>query len=376
MSSDEDTTRSIRLSTSLHFKSLAKYRAAGQGTPVLAGQTAEHVDNGYGLQGNPTLHELQDSVSELEKGKYTLLFPSGSTALVALAALLKSGDHWLMPDSVYAPVKRYAEYLKDMYGVTYDFYDTGSIDSVKNAIKPETKLIHIENPSSAIFATTDVEGIVGLAKSKGIITSADNTWASGILYRPLEHGVDISILSLTKYPSGYSDVFMGSLTTSNEDLYKKLSYHHRVYGFTVSPFSAMLVNRGLESLEVRLAAHGANAKRLIDAAQGRPKVTKVHFVDTNQSKDFSGINGLFSIELDRKYSDDELEKAFAVLEVFAIGESWGGTRSLVLPFQPEEFASHFTPPQNTIIRFHSGLDNIDNQIEDLSKFLTQIENLG
>jgi cystathionine beta-lyase len=357
------------MSTSLHFKSLAEYRAAGNGVPVFEGQTAIHVDNGYGLQGNPTLHELQDSVSKLEKGRYTLLFPSGSTALMVLAALLKSGGNWLLPYSVYSPVKRYANYLKDMYGVTFDFYNPNSLESLKEAINSNTKLIHIETPSSAIFAVSDVEGIVQIAQSQGITTSADNTWASGELYKPLDHGVDISILSLTKYVSGYSDVFMGSITTNNEELYKTLAYHHRVYGYTVSPFSATLVNRGLESLGVRMAAHGSNAKQLIKEIEGHPKIIKIHFVDTDKYQEFSGINGLFSVELDRKYSDDELEKAFNVLTTYAIGESWGGTRSLVLPFQPEEFTTHFTPPQNTIIRFHTGLDDIEMQKADINKLL-------
>ncbi len=368
----EGVTRSIHLSSSLHFVSLAEYRAAGTGQTVLSGQTVDGMDNGYGLQGNPTLQELQAAVSGLENGAHTLIFPSGSTALIALSALLHSGDHWLLPDTVYGPMRRYAEYLREQYGVAYDYYDPRSLDSVPALIRAETKLIHIETPASVTFELTNVDKLVQFAKTKNILTSADNTWASGILYRPLDHGVDISILSLTKYAAGYSDVFMGSLTCQRTDLFKQLSYYHRVMGYTVSPFSAMLVGRGLESLPVRLAAHGANACQLVKALEGHPKITKIYQAGAAKQDGLSGPNGLFSLELDRPYSDAELEKAFAALQTFKIGESWGGTRSLVLPFQPTELSQRTTPPQNTIIRFHAGLEKLDLQRTDLANFLTLI----
>lgn len=366
---DQDgTTRSVHLSSSLHFASLADYRAASSGQPVLPGQTAKYVDNGYGLQGNPTLHVLQDAVSQLENGSYTLLFPSGLTALCALAALLQSGDHWLLPDSVYGPMRRYADYLEQNCGVACDYYDPSHIDSLDSLIKAETKLIHIETPGSVTFVTTDVSGLVKIAKAKGILTSADNTWASGVLYRPLARGVDISIVSLTKYAAGYSDVFMGSLTCKDAALFKRLSHHHRVLGYTVSPVSAALVSRGLESLEVRLLAHGSRGNELVKAVRGHAKVAKIYQGGTDKAEGFSGPNGLFSIELDRYYSDNELEKAFAGLQVFRIGESWGGTRSLVLPFQPEELSQRASPPQ-TIIRFHAGLEKLDMLRADILRFI-------
>ncbi len=372
MKDGDQVTRSVHLSSSLHFASLADYRAAGNGQPMLEGQTAKYVDNGYGLQGNPTLHELQDSISKLENGNYTLLYPSGLVALTALSTLLQSGDHWLLPDSVYGPMRRFADYLDHQYGIKCDYYDPGSINTLAALIKDKTKLIHIETPSSATFDITDVDAVVELAKSKNILTSADNTWAAGVLYKPLDHGVDISTLSLTKYPAGYSDVFMGALITKNLDLFKQFSYHHRVLGYTVSPFSAMLVSRGLESLEVRLTAHGANVEHLIESIEGHEKITKIYKVKPGSISGFSGVNGLFSIELDRKYSDAELEKAFAKLSIFRIGESWGGTRSLILPFQPEELTNRFSVSQNTIIRFHSGLEKLELQLSDIKQFLSAL----
>lgn len=365
-------TRSIELSSSVHFSSIFDYRAAGNGNPVVEGQTITGVDNGYGLQGNATLHELQDKISELEKGKYTLLYPSGATALYALAAFLQTGDHWLLPDGVYCPLRRYAEYLQQ-YGITYDMYNPHDVNSVQQAITKQTKLIHIETPASVTFETTDIVKIVTLAKSRKILTSADNSWSGGILYHPLDQGVDLSILSLTKYPAGYSDVFMGSVTTKKVEVYKKLAYHHRVHGYTVSPFSAALVSRGLESLQVRLAQEGANALRLINEIKGYKKIKKIYFVDPEKDKEFSGANSLFSIELDRVYSDRELETLFSVLATFTIGESWGGTRSLLLPFQPDEFFYRFSPPQNTIIRFHAGLEDITSQLADIRAFFRELE---
>lgn len=339
---------------------------------MLPGQTAEHVDNGYGLQGNPTLHELQDAVSELENGKHTLLYPSGMTALAALEALLKTGDQWLLPDSVYGPMRRFAEYLSGQYGVVVNYYDPASVDSLTALMNDKTRLVHIETPSSATFDVTDVKAVVKLARTKGVLTSADNTWASGILYKPLDHGIDISILSLTKYAGGYSDVFMGSVTCRDTGLYKRLAYHHRVISYTVSPFSAMLVKRGLESLAVRMAAHGVNANQLVQSVKDHKKINKVYQAGSNKNDGFSGPNGLFSLELEREYSDDELEKAFSKLVTFKIGESWGGTRSLVLRFQPAEFAQRVRPPKGTIIRFHAGLDDLKLQKTDLVNFLAAL----
>jgi cystathionine beta-lyase len=372
MQEDNQFTRSIQLSSSLHFDRLADYRAAGKGEPTLGGQTAVNIDNGYGLQGNPTLHELQDSISKLETGKYSLLYPSGSTALNALEVFLNQGDHWLMPDSVYFPVRRYADYLKQHYGIKYDLYNPKDLSTLAGLIKEKTKLIHIETPSSVTFDITDVEEVVKIAKSNNILTSADNTWASGILYKPLEHGIDISVLSLTKYVAGYSDVFMGSITTRDKEMYKSIAYHHRVNGYTVSPFSAMLVKRGLESLKVRLEAEGANALRLIEAIKDNKNISKIYYVDSAKVKSFKGPNSLFSIELDRPYADTELEKLFSVLSTFKIGESWGGTRSMVLPFQPVEFNTRIAPPKNTIIRFHSGLEDIKLQLADVKAFVNAI----
>ncbi len=373
MKNGNQYTRSIQLSSTLHFNSLSDYKIAGEGNPIAHGQTALHVDNGYGLQGNPTLHVLQDSISKLEKGQHTLLFSSGLTALIGLGALLNKGDHWLIPDSVYAPLRRFADSLQQKYDIAYDLYDTNDLDTLTRALKPETKLIHIESPSSITFDITDIDEVVRIAKARNIITSADNTWASGVLYQPLEHGVDISILSLTKYIAGYSDVFMGSVTTKKEALHKQLALYHRVHGHTVSPVSAMLVSRGLESLRVRLAGEAANAAQLVKFLQSHPKVLLVYALQPDLPKGIAGPNSLFSIALQRAYDDRELEEAFSRFTTFAIGESWGGTRSLVLPFQQGDFRGRFNPPQHTVIRFHAGLEDTELQLADLEAFLEALD---
>jgi cystathionine beta-lyase len=366
-------TRSVHLSTSLHYASLSSFRDANGGTPQLDGQSGHGLDHGYGLQGNPTHHQLQDEISQLEKGKHTLLYPSGLTALTALSALLQSGDHWLIPDGVYAPVLRYATYLQDRHGVMFSVYDPQNLDTLRKAITPQTKLIHIESPCSITFEVTNIAGVVAIAKKHKIMTSADNTWASGVLCQPLALGIDISILSLTKYAAGYSDVFMGSVTTSDAAIFKQLAYHHRVYGYTVSPVSVMLVQRGLESLSVRLAAHGANTRELIDVVKQHPQVAQVHTASAEHSPELNGTNGLFSIQLTRVVPDHQLEEILAKLRVFAIGESWGGTRSMVLPFQPEDFADRNNPPTGTVLRLHSGLEDVDKQTVDLRLLLDAIQ---
>lgn len=372
--SHEAITRNIALTSSLHFDTLADYRAAGDGELVVTDQTQTGLDNGYGLQGNPTNHQLQAAISALEHGTHTLLYPSGLTALTAVQALLASGDHWLLPDSVYGPMRRFADVLKRNYQIDYDVYDPHDLATLEAAITNQTKLIHIETPGSVTYDVMDVPTVVKLARKHDLVTVADNTWASGELYQPLSHGVDVSILSLTKYIAGHSDLFMGSLTVGNKDLYKKLAYHHRVYGYTVSPVSAMLVQRGLETLAVRMAEHGRRAQLLVDRLRGKSGIAKVYSVDVQQAQEFSGVNGLISVELGRVYSDEELQTLFSVLKTFKIGESWGGTRSLVLPFQPHEFSGRFNPPQGTIVRFHAGLEDEVLLNKDIEAFLAELKN--
>jgi cystathionine beta-lyase len=137
----------------------------------------------------------------------------------------------------------------------------------------------------------------------------------------------------------------------------------------------MLVNRGLESLRVRLTQEGANAHTLIEAIKDHKKIAKIYYIDPEKENAFSGPNSLFSVELDRVYSDTELGKLFSHLSIYQIGESWGGTRSLVLPFQPSEFISRFTPPKNTILRFHSGLEDLDTQLVDIRVLFKVLEKL-
>ncbi|HTE58165.1 MAG TPA: PLP-dependent aspartate aminotransferase family protein [Verrucomicrobiae bacterium] len=366
-------TRHVHLSSSLHFDSLGDFVQAGEGAPKLAGQTARGLDNGYGLQGNPTCHALQDAVSQLENGSRSLLYSSGMTALTALGGLLRSGDHWLLPAGVYGPMQRYARYLKERYDISYDMYDPLDPQSLQRLITPHSKLIHIESPCSVTFETTPIAGVVAIARGHSLLVSADNTWASGVLCKPLDTGVDISILSLTKYAAGYSDVFMGSVTTRDEQLYKQLAYDHRVHGYTVSPFSAMLVQRGLETLPTRIIAHARSAARLLRIVRKSPAVARIFCGGPSATTELKGSNGLFAVELYRVYSNEELQDILSGLRVFSIGESWGGTKSLVLPFQPQDLADHASSPQGTVLRFHAGLEDVAAQAADIKNILHKLD---
>lgn len=373
MSRHDGITRNVHLSSSLHFGSLSDFMQAGEGAPKLAGQTAQGLDNGYGLQGNPTCHALQDAVSQLENGRHSLLYPSGLTALTALGSFLQSGDHWLLPAGVYGPMQRYARYLKEHYNVSYGVYDPLDLRSLRRSITPQSKLIHIESPCSVTFEATPVADVVAIAREHSMLVSADNTWASGVLCSPLDLGVDISVLSLTKYVAGYSDVFMGSVTTRDDQLFKRLAYHHRVHGYTVSPLSAMLVQRGLETLPTRIAAHARSADRLLRIVRKSSAVTRIFCGSPSTTAEIKGCNGLFAVELRRTYSNEQLEHILSDLRVFSIGESWGGTKSLVLPFQPQDLADRAQPPQGTVLRFHAGLEDVASQAVDMKNILHKID---
>ncbi|WP_369991478.1 cystathionine beta-lyase [Pseudomonas xanthosomatis] len=352
-----------RLSTVL-FDSVAELRAA-------RGKRDQQRVLSYGARGNPTAFALEDLVSELEGGYRSKLFATGLQAITqTFLAYLRPGDHLLVSDGVYGPVRRLARELLQPFGVQVEYFAADG-QGLEAALRANTRMVYSESPSSLLYELNDLPAMAALCKPRGILLAVDNTWGSGYLYQPLALGADISVMALTKYLGGHSDVMMGGVCTTPE-AFAALSRSSDTCGCTVSPDDAWLVLRGARSLASRMAVHERQALEIATWLQGHPGVARVYHPALPQhpghglwQRDFKGSNGLVSFEL----VDAGRSEVFAdSLRLFGIGASWGGYESLVMLAElgDRQFAS---PAQGPVIRLHVGLEEVGSLRRDLEQAL-------
>jgi cystathionine beta-lyase len=334
----------------------------------------------YGLHGTPTTRTLEAQITALQGGARTLVVPSGQAAVsIVLLAVLKPGDKVLIPDNVYPPVLSFcADYLAPR-GIAHALYDPMAGAGIADHIDAATKLVWIESPGSGTMEVQDVAAIARAAKAKGVLVGCDNTWATPLLFKPLEHGVDFVSEALTKYVGGHSDLLLGSITVgtlAHRDLVKGVT---RALGIGVSPDECALALRGIQTMGVRLAHVGrvaeAFARRLADAA---PVARVLHpALPTCPGheffkRDFKGASGLFSVVLKPGY-EAALDKAMTDLKLFKIGASWGGTHSLAVPMAIDrKLGGAFGKGKGTILRFSIGLEDEQDLWADLSAMMATL----
>ena len=258
----------------------------------------------YGQLATPTTLALEEAIATLEGGYRSMLLPSGLAAVtIALLALVRSGDHILVADTVYPPTRIFCDTTLRRFGVETTYYDPLIGGEIAAAFRPNTRLVFLESPGSMTFEVQDVPAICAAARSRDIVTLLDNSWATPYFFPAFERGVDVSILAATKYIGGHSDVMMGTVTTT-EPLYEPIRSAVAELGFCVSSDDAYLVLRGLRTLSVRLERHERNAVRVAAWLVGRPEVKRVLYpalVDAPGAalwrRDFLGASGLFGVEL-------------------------------------------------------------------------------
>lgn len=350
------------------------YRAS----TVLYPSTASLADHGrtytYGRRGTPTTRALEEAMSALEGGARTVLAPSGLSAVAcALLAFTRAGDHVLITDACYVPTRRVAMQVLARFGVAVDFYDPTVGADIASLMKPETKLVFCESPSSLTFEVQDLPAIAGVAHERGAIVMVDNTWASPLFLKPLALGADVSIHSATKYIAGHSDVMLGTIT-AKEPQAKALVDAHGLLGLCAAPDDVYLTLRGLRTLGVRLARHQENALKVARWLKSRSEVARVlHPALPDDSghalwkRDFSGASGTFGFVL--KPCAKKAVAAFVDgLKLFGIGYSFGGYESLVLPLDSVAIQRGVTPwREGPTVRLHIGLEDPDDLIADLDK---------
>ena len=353
-----------RLSTVL-FDNLAQMRDAR------ARRDSERVLT-YGARGNPTSHALEDLVTELEGGFRTRLYGTGlAAAAQVFLAYLRPGDHVLITDAVYSPVRKLAREFLQPFGIEVSYFAPDG-QGLEAQLQANTKLVYAEVPGSLLYELCDLPAIAALCKPRNILLAVDNTWGSGYLYRPLALGADISIMALTKYLGGHSDVMMGSVCTSAA-AWPALGRMSDTFGNAVSADDAYLILRGARTLAARLDVHERQAVDIALWLQAQPQVKRVfhpalpeHPGHALWRRDFAGSNGLLSFELanaDAGY----LERFIDALQLFGLGASWGGYESLVTVADTQDRDNAADRGLNPVVRLHIGLEDVAALIEDLQR---------
>ncbi len=328
----------------------------------------------YGRHGTPTTFALEDAVAAVEGGFRAVALPSGAAAVyVAILGFVKPGDHLLMADTVYDPTRAFACGFLKRFGVETTFYDPLIGAGISDLIRDNTKLLFMESPGSLTFEVQDVPTLVAAAKSRGVTTILDNTWASPMFYRPLEHGVDVSVVAGTKYIAGHSDVMIG-FAICNEKSFLPVRTAVAALGYSIAPDDCYLALRGLRTASVRMKQHHKQGMALANWLTTRPEVERVlhpampeHPGHQFWKRDFSGASGLFGVVL-KACPKPALEAMLDGMELFGMGFSWGGFESLIIPSHPE--ALRTAKPWRSdgpTLRIHAGLEDIDDLIDDLAR---------
>jgi cystathionine beta-lyase len=335
----------------------------------------------YGRGGLATQETLISALAELESANTVRLFPSGLAAMTgAMLAILRAGDEVLVTETIYKPTRRFCDNVLSRFGVAVRYHAArAGADDLMAMAGPATRMIVLESPGSLTFEMQDAPAIAARARARGILTLMDNTWAAGWFFKPLEHGLDVSVQALTKYVGGHADVFMGSAATRDRALGGALEQAIWDFGWSVAPEDAYQILRGLRTLPTRMARHQQSALTVAAWLAGQPQVADVLYPALPASpdhalwrRDYTGAAGLFAIVL-RPCPDSAVATFLDALRVFGLGFSWGGFESLALNADPQfSVREHGSPFGGPVIRLNVGLEDPQDLIADLAEALSAI----
>jgi cystathionine beta-lyase len=333
----------------------------------------------YGRRGSPTLSALTEALASFEKSAGVLLTPSGLSAIgTALLAVVKSGDHILVADTVYRPTRIICDGVLKRMGVETTYFDPLIGGEIKSLLRKNTSAVFLESPGSQTFEMPDVPAIAKAVREHGAVSLMDNTWATPLYFRPHEHGIDISIQAGTKYLGGHSDINLGTIS-ANEQHYKRVLITHGDLGINPGPEDVQLALRGIRTMGVRLERHWASGLRVAKWLRSRPEVLRVMHPALESDpghamwkRDFDGASGLFSFIL-KPEPGKNIAAFFDSLALFGMGFSWGGYESLAIPFDCSAYRTATKwAPGGPAVRLHIGLEDPEDLIEDLSAGLAKL----
>ncbi|EKY3197175.1 PLP-dependent transferase [Cronobacter turicensis] len=342
----------------------------------------EHTGYEYSRSGNPTRHALERAIAELEAGSQGFAFASGLAAISTVLELLDKESHIVAVDDVYGGTYRLLENVrKRTAGLTVSWVKPDDLAALEAAIRPETRMIWVETPTNPLLKLADLEAIAGLARRRGLISVADNTFASPAIHRPLTLGFDIVVHSATKYLNGHSDVVAGlAVVGDNPELAEQLAYLQNAVGGVLDPFSSFLTLRGIRTLALRMERHSASALKIVQRLAQHPQVEKVFFpwLESHPQyalarRQMALAGGMISIVV--RGDDQRAAQVIKKLRLFTLAESLGGVESLVSqPFSmthasiplEQRLANGITPQ---LIRLSVGIEDAEDLLADLEQAL-------
>ncbi len=332
----------------------------------------------YGTDRLPTQRAFEEALVEFEGGALCRAFPSGMSAIThTLLAFARSGDQVLVCENSYFPTLNFCRKILTQYDVEIGLIPAAVGADIENYIKDNTRLIFLESPGSNTFEIQDIPAITQIAKARNVITVLDNTWATPLYLQPFELGVDISMQSVTKYISGHSDLLLGAVTV-NQQYARQFAKFYRIMEVHAATDDCYQALRGLKTLAVRLRHHEKAALKLAHWLQTQNLIDKVihpalesHPQHALWKRDFKGSSGLFAFTFTRDYSDTELAAFMNALQLFGIGYSWGGFKSLITAGCYPRKAGLVTA-NKTVIRLNVGLEDYEDLREDLKQALTRL----
>lgn len=341
----------------------------------------DHQGYEYSRGTNPTRTALQNSLAALENAAYGLAFSSGMAATETVLKLLQPGDEVISGDDLYGGTYRMFKRVFEPLGISFKFLDLSDLDSVKNAMSSNTKLLWVETPTNPTLQIYDLQALSDLVQGSEALFVVDNTFASPYLQNPLDLGADIVMHSVTKYIGGHSDVVMGALMLNDPDLYDRLFFYYNACGGTPGPQDCFLALRGIKTLHLRMKAHGENGEAVARFLKGHPRVEKVYWPGFDDhpghviaKRQMRGFGGMVSIVL----KDADLKETFRIasnFQVFTLAESLGGVESLIN--HPATMTHASIPAEirqaagvvDNLLRISVGIEDMDDLLADLEQAL-------
>jgi cystathionine beta-lyase/cystathionine gamma-synthase len=336
----------------------------------------------YSRAGNPTRDHLEEALAALEGGISGHAFTTGMAAISALLAMLRAGDHLMCSRDVYAGTVRLLDQIVSGYGIEISYVDTSDLAAVQAAMKPNTKLVHIESPSNPLMILTDIAGVAKIAHAGGAEVSVDNTFLSPVLQSPLALGADIVMHSTTKYLNGHSDGLGGALIGSTPEHKERFLLVQKAAGAVMSPFECFLVLRGIKTLPLRVERHEENGRAVAEFLSTHPKVSKLAYPGLKSHPQYKlavrqqkGFGSMMSFELQ---SRAEAARFLAAIRIFLNAESLGGVESLASHSATTTHASVSEEVRTSMginegrIRLSIGIEDKEDLIADLDQALAAV----
>ncbi len=331
----------------------------------------------YTRSANPTRKVLEDNLAAIEGGTHGICYASGMSAVDSCLRLMSAGDHVVSSDDVYGGTSRLFNKVLARYGLTFTYVDTSEPESVRQAIRPETKLLWVETPTNPLLKVTDLSAMAAIAKEHGLIFGVDSTFATPAFLRPLEYGADLVMHSTTKYLSGHNQIIGGAVVTDRQDLADELRFVQKTIGAVPSPFDCWLTLAGIKTLHLRMDRHAANAQVVAEYLEAHPKVARVSYpgLASHPQHDIaaaqmSGFSGMLSFEL-----EGGLEAGRTVMNAVTLcglAESLGAVETMIT--HPATMTHAEVPDEERLARgLTDGLVRLSVGIEDVEDIIADLE---